>query len=228
MSTGLSRTEIVNLALLDSGHNVIDSFETSDSDIAQKARIFYKLSYDRNMSKFPWNFATKREQLTRLQEVPSDNSYLYFYEVPADARYKWEIYSTYDYGGTTGRAIQYLSTYYHTDPNSISNSYVLRAIGEVYDNKIASKYTELFMQYTPKQEVSATLFSQEFIDLMIAEMSMLFYSMKGASAEEQRIKDSMYRRNKRGLMTRASRENKDAYFASIPVILRNTGYPERD
>ena len=99
---------------------------------------------------------------------------------------------------------------------------------EVYDNKIASNYTELFMQYTPKQEVSATLFSQEFIDLMIAEMSMLFYSMKGASAEEQRIKDSMYRRNKRGLMTRASRENKDAYFASIPVILRNTGYPERD
>lgn len=223
----LTKTQIINLALVKSGHNSIENLDTDQSTVGQNARSFFQLAYNRMMSRQPWNFATKRELLTRLEEVPNDNSFLYFYQVPADALYKWQIYSTDDYDGATSRAIQFLSQYYHTDPTSVQYNFAVRAIGEIYDNKVASNYTELYMLYTPKAEVSASLWSQEFIDLMIEELGMLFYELKTTSEEERTLRDRRYQRNHSKILTRASRENKDAYFASTPLILQNTGISER-
>ena len=58
----LSDVDIANAALVDLGHEAIESF-LDDSDQARAVNALYTIARDRTLASHPWNFATKRLSL---------------------------------------------------------------------------------------------------------------------------------------------------------------------
>lgn len=79
-----SDVEIANAALVDLGHEPIQSF-LDDSDQARALNTIYTMNRDRTLAAHPWNFATKRLSLAAavitLNTDEWDNAYL----LPADS-----------------------------------------------------------------------------------------------------------------------------------------------
>lgn len=77
-----SAVELVNEALTRIGADTISSLEAEESPTAAIATSLYQPTVDRLLSEFPWRFATKRVQLSRLAAAPPD-PWTYQYALPA-------------------------------------------------------------------------------------------------------------------------------------------------
>lgn len=79
-----STTEIANLALLHLGQSVsIADLDTENSSAARVLRRLYELCRDEVLLEIPWPFATRIEELSLVEEDPTDE-WAYSYRYPVD------------------------------------------------------------------------------------------------------------------------------------------------
>lgn len=81
---GTSDVDIANAALLDLGHELIQSF-LDDSDQARGINAIYSLTRDRVLAAHPWNFATKRLSLAAAVITLNTDEWTTAYLLPADS-----------------------------------------------------------------------------------------------------------------------------------------------
>lgn len=79
----ISDVDIANAALIDLGHETIQSF-LDDSDQARAVNAIYAMNRDRVIAAFPWNFATQRVQLAAAVTTIYTNEWDRAYLIPAD------------------------------------------------------------------------------------------------------------------------------------------------
>ena len=82
MST--SDVDIANAALIDLGHEAIQSF-LDDSDQARAVNAIYTMTRDRVLAAHPWNFATKRLSLAAAVITLNTEEWDTAYLLPADS-----------------------------------------------------------------------------------------------------------------------------------------------
>lgn len=79
----ISDVDIANAALVDLGHEPIQSF-LDDSDQARAVKAIYTLNRDRTLAAHPWNFATQRVELAAAVITLHTNEWDNAYLIPAD------------------------------------------------------------------------------------------------------------------------------------------------
>jgi len=79
-----SDIDIANAALIDLGHEPIQSF-LDDSDQAKAVNAIYTMNRDRTLASHPWNFATKRLSLAAAVITLNTEEWSTAYLLPTDA-----------------------------------------------------------------------------------------------------------------------------------------------
>lgn len=79
----ISDVDIANAALIDLGHETIQSF-LDDSDQARAVNAIYSLNRDRVTASHSWNFATQRVSLAAAVVTLNTNEWDAAYLIPAD------------------------------------------------------------------------------------------------------------------------------------------------
>ena len=218
--TAFTKTEIINLALIQAGYNTITNFDTDTSEIANKCRLYYKHVYALLLCVAPWQFATKRAKLTRISLDPSDTPFAFEYQFPADVEYLWDIYSG-EFGQVfSGNDVSTYADRYHSLPLAQGAS-ILYGVGEVSGNRILSNNHELSCFYTSNAEFDPTLFSAMFRDQMVKEMEIMLIRQKDTGAEELQLKEKLFANDKRRNLTRSARQNRKAHSVSPSVLVRS-------
>jgi len=218
--TAFTKTEIINLALIQAGYNTITNFETDTSEIANKCRLYYKHVYALLLCVAPWQFATKRAKMTRILLATDDTPFTYEYQFPADTEYIWDIYSGDNGTVFSGQDVAAYANKYYTLPLAQGTS-LLYGIGEVSGNRILSNQSELSCFYTSNADFDPTLFSAMFRDQMIKEIEIMLIRQKDTSADELQLKESLYSKGKRDNLVRSARLNRKAHSVSPSIIVRN-------
>ncbi len=86
-----SNIDIASNALLLIGDAPISSFTEAGAG-AQAAANLYSQAYERLLSEFPWSFAFKEQNLSRLSASPdSKTNYKYAFQLPTDLIRLWAI-----------------------------------------------------------------------------------------------------------------------------------------
>lgn len=80
----LSDVDIANAALIDLGHEQIQSF-FDDSDQARAINAIYAMNRDRTLAAHPWNFATKRLSLAAAVITLNTEEWSNAYLLPTDS-----------------------------------------------------------------------------------------------------------------------------------------------
>lgn len=80
----IADVDIANAALIDLGHETIQSF-LDDSDQARAVNAIYSLNRDRVTASHSWNFATQRVSLAAAVVTLNTNEWDHAYLIPADA-----------------------------------------------------------------------------------------------------------------------------------------------
>ncbi len=80
----LSDVDIANAALIDLGHDTIQSF-LDDSDQARAVNAIYEITRDRVLAAHPWNFATRRLSLAEAVVTIETEEWTKAYLLPADS-----------------------------------------------------------------------------------------------------------------------------------------------
>jgi hypothetical protein len=80
----LSDIDIANAALIDLGHETIQSF-LDDSDQARALNTIYAMNRDRTLAAHPWNFATKRLSLAAAVITLNTEEWSTAYLLPTDS-----------------------------------------------------------------------------------------------------------------------------------------------
>ena len=218
--TAFTKTEILNLALIQAGYNTITNFDSDTSEIANKCRLYYKHVYALLLCVAPWQFATKRAKLTRISLDPDDSPFNYEYQFPADVEYLWDIYSG-DFGEiVTGQDVASYADRYHSLPLAQGAS-ILYGIGEVSGNRVLSNQSELSCFYTSNADFDPTLFSAMFRDQMIKEIEIMLIRQKDTGAEELQLKENLYANDKRRNLTRSARQNRKAHTVSPSILVKS-------
>lgn len=205
--TDFTKTEIVNLALIQAGYNTITNFDSDTSEIAKKVRLYYKHVYELLLTVAPWQFATDRAEMTRIALDENDSPYNFEYQFPADALYLWDIYS--GKGGTvfSGADIASYADRYHSLPLA-AGAEIMGGVGEVSGNRVLSNQSTLYVFYTSKKVIDPSLFSPMFRNQLIQELEIMLIRSKDTGAEELQLKENLYRSEKRANLTRSARQNR--------------------
>ena len=149
--TAFTKTEILNLALIQAGYDTITNFDSDTSEIAKKCRVYYKHVYSLLLTVAPWQFATKRAELTRIALDPDDSPFAFEYQFPVDAEYLWDIYSG-EYGSViSGQNVATYADKYHSLPLAVGAS-ILFGVGEVSGNRMLSNNHTLSCYYTSNED----------------------------------------------------------------------------
>ncbi len=217
--TTFTKTDIVNLALIQSGYNTITNFDSDTSEIAKKVRLYYNHVYELLLCVAPWQFATKRAKLTRITLDPNDSPFNYEYQFASDTLYLWDIYSG-DHGSVfSGGDIASYADRYHTLP-LVSGNILMAGIGEVSGNRILSNQSELSALYTSKVDFSPSVFSPMFRDQIVKEIEIMLIRSKGTAADELQLKENLYRNEKRANLTRSARQNRKAHRVTSSTLVK--------
>lgn len=217
--TAFTKTEILNLALIQAGYNTITNFDADTSEIANKCRIYYKHVYALLLCMAPWQFATKRAKLTRISLDPDDSPFDFEYQFPADTEYLWDIYSG-EFGAVySGQDVASYADRYHSLPLAQGAS-ILYGIGEVSGGRVLSNQKELSCFYTSNADFDPTVFSAMFRDQMVKEIEIMLIRQKDTGAEELQLKERLYSKGKRDNLTRSARQNRKAHSVSPSIIVR--------
>jgi len=215
-----TKTEILNLALIQAGYNTITNFDTDTSEIANKCRLYYKHVYALLLCVAPWQFATKRAKLTRVAVNSDDSPFTYEYQFPVDVAYLWDIYSGQLGEVVSGQDVGSYADRYHSLPLAQGSS-LLYGIGEVSGNKILSNQSELSCFYTSTEDFNPTLFSAMFRDQMVKEIEIMLIRQKDTGAEELQLKEKLYDKGKRANLTRSARQNRKAHTVSASTLVKS-------
>lgn len=219
MST-FTKTDIVNLALIQAGYNTITNFDSDTSEIAKKVRLYYKHVYELLLTVAPWQFATKRAEMTQVSLLPEDSPFDFEYQYPADALYLWDIYSG-KYGEVlSGQDVASYANRFHSLPLAQGAS-ILLGVGEVSGNRVLSNQLNLNVFYTSNEDFSPDLFSPMFRDQLVKEIEIMLIRSKDTGAEELALKEKLYSKEKRSNLTRSARQNRKAHQVTPSVIVRN-------
>lgn len=215
-----TKTDIVNLALIQAGYNTITNYDSDTSEIANKVRLYYKHIYELLLCVAPWQFATKRAKLTRIALAPNDTPFNYEYQFPVDTMYLWDIYQG-EYGQVfSGHDIATYADRYHTLPLAQGAS-IVSGIGEVSGNRVLSNQEELSVFYTSNEDFDPTLFSPMFRDQLVKEIEIMLIRQKDTGADELQLKENLYRNEKRANLTRSARQNRKAHRVSPSMLVQN-------
>ena len=218
--TTFTKTEILNLALIQAGYNTITNFDTDTSEIANKCRLYYKHVYSLLLCIAPWQFATKRTELTRISLDPADSPFAYEYQFPVDTEYLWDIYSG-EFGEiVSGQDVASYAGRYHSLPLAQGSS-ILFGIGEVSGNRVLSNQSQLSCFYTSNAEVSPNLFSSMFRDQLVKEIEIMLIRQKDTGAEELQLKEKLYANGKRQNLTRSARQNRKAHSVTPSILVKS-------
>ena len=126
-----SKLEIASNSCLLLGANTISSF--SESTEGRVASALYEGIYKGVLASYPWRFATKKVQLSRLTEAPL-NQYQYQYQLPTD---KITIIH-----GENGDNYEIYGDKLYSNLPTVSIDYVYRV-----DETLLPAYFELTLQY---------------------------------------------------------------------------------
>lgn len=215
-----TKTDIVNLALIQAGYDTITNFDSDTSEIAKKVRLYYNHIYELLLCVAPWQFATKRASLTRISLDPEDTPFNYEYQFPNDAIYLWDIYQG-KYGSVfSGNDIASYADRYHTLPLAQGASLV-SGVGEVIGNRVLSNLNELNVFYTSNEDFDPSLFTPMFRDQLIKEIEIMLVRSKDSSPEELQLKEGLYAKGKRSNLTRSARQNRKAHAVSPSILVKN-------
>ena len=161
-----TKTDIINAALRRCGKSKIADAdqEQGTNEAAQDALLFYKLRYEELLEVFPWSFATKRPALTRRSVPAGDSTGMrYFYELPVDGVFLWDIYPV------KGYAREYTDNWDFNQYDSIAFPITSLVgftfntnIGEFLDGKIYSNYDTMYCLYTHNSPVRTQDFGTSF------------------------------------------------------------------
>lgn len=218
--TAFTETDIVNLALIQSGYNTITNYDTDTSEIAKKCRLYYKHVYSLLLCVAPWQFATKRAKMTRIPLDPADSQYAFEYQFPADTEYLWDIYSG-EFGSVfSGSDVSAYAGAYHSLPLAVGAS-ILNGLGEVSGNRVLSNHANLSVFYTSNAVFSPTLFSAMFRDQLVKEMEIMLIRSKDTGAEELQLKENLYRAEKKSNLTRSARQNRKAHKVTPSQLVKS-------
>jgi hypothetical protein len=218
--TTFTKTDIVNLALIQAGYNTITNFDSDTSEIAKKVRLYYLHVYQLLLCVAPWQFATKRAELTKISLDPNDSPFNYEYQFPSDTLYLWDIYSG-KYGEVfSGQDVASYADRYHSLPLA-QGAAILTGIGEVSGNRVLSNQSEISAFYTSNEDFSPALFSAMFRDQIVKEIEIMLIRSKDTGADELQIKEQLYSKEKRANLTRSARQNRKAHQVTPSLLVRN-------
>ena len=210
----------MNMALSKAALNIIDDPD-KDDDIGRKARLFYKNAYATLLTISPWNFISRRVELTRLNiDEEIQDRFRYTFQRPADAAYIFEIYANIRYSLDNASAWVTIINQY-SQYLSLSHYNFLDIDGEVVDDEIRSDSPQLFAYITPVAEAPVADFSREFVDLMINMMAQNFLSQKDEDAEAFVARQAQFEKDNRKSLARAGRENQKSHFLPKATILKS-------
>lgn len=215
--TTFTKTDILNLALIQAGYNTITNFDNDTSEIAKKCRLYYKHCYELLLCAAPWQFATKRAKMTRI-ELNDDSRFQFEYQYPSDALYLWDIYSGEEGTVFSGSDVASYADMYHTLPLA-QGSTILYGLGEVSGNRVLSNYSSLSVFYTSREDFSPDKFSPMFRDQLVKELEIMLIRSKDTGADELDLKERLYRTEKRSNMTKSARQNRKAHRVSPSLLV---------
>ena len=218
MRNGVSRAEMMNLALSQAGQNTILNIDTAKSEQATKINMYWKRAYQHLLTTHPYNFSTKRARLRGLTNT-RDNPYNFLYEVPADAWVIWDLYQHESTVYSSAQRAANIARNYYVAP-FVGALYFEGGTAEVINGRIASNVTNLQMFYTTNAKILARDYGPYFVEEMINAMSMLVLKDKNVDVNTLGIHSRM--NNKQGMMNRkgASNENNKARYIPRSGILR--------
>ena len=218
--TNFTKTDIANLALIQAGYNTITNFDTDTSEIAKKVRLYYMHVYELLLCVAPWQFATKRAEMTRISLDPDDSPFNYEFQFPADTLYLWDIYSG-KYGEVfSGQDVATYADKYHSLPLAQGAS-ILFGVGEVSGNRVLSNQASLNTFYTSNEDFSPALFSPMFRDQVVKEIEIMLIRSKDTAPDELQLKEKIYSQEKRANLTRSARQNRKAHQVSPSTIVKS-------
>lgn len=218
----LSRDEILNKALLGASKPRVLDFDTATNEDAQNALLFYKQRYHQLLSKFPWPFACKR---VRLESTGQAGARFYnVFEIPADLHYVWDLYlNKQDY--TTYPTIWDGTTYSYELWINGHTGMLNKGYAELIDGRLESNHTYLYVYYTSKRAISTEEFSQQFEDMLIAEIEYDLMKTKAVDTERLALahqeRGQIRNEGKEG----ASTENRHANSIPTARIIEKARYP---
>lgn len=208
MRNQLNRAEMMNEALSQAGSGRIPDIDTDTSELASKVKGFWKRAYQALLSTHPYNFSTKRTQLTSIPTNPA-NPYNYRYEIPADAWVIWDLYSDAPNVFPTPQRAERFSQSYYVAP--FLNGLQFESGGaEIVDGTIATDAAPMHMLYTKNTKIQVHDYGPYFVEEMINSMSMMLLKDKGTDTNllgiHSRLNDKASRTNR----TLSSQENNEA------------------
>lgn len=217
MRNELSRAEMINLALSQAGQPTIPNIDKAQSEQAQKALLFWKRSYQALISTHPYNFSTKRAALATRKRQPG-SPYNFSYEIPADAKIIWDLYTTEPSVFASPERIGRFAQAYYTLPYSGTLQFE-RGGAEIVSDALNLDSNSLNMLYTVSSKIQTEEYGPYFVEEMIQSIQMMVLKSKGADVGtlgiHSRMNDKMSQRNRR----RASNENNDARRVPKSTIL---------
>lgn len=216
-----SRPELINLALTSAGLKEITNQDTNTQDSNRAAQKFYNYAISSLLAKAPWNFATKRRRLDLIPGESPVDSYNYFYEIPEDALYLWDIYNR---GAATIKEIYFwdVSIRYSYYSFPLDNNLVFGGgVGEVIGGRIASNYRELSVFYTRNEEPALNKVSQQFYDILLLDLEELLVKYRATDEEKLRMRLDTNEKHKRTALARAGNENRESRKIPEANIIQN-------
>ena len=121
--TGITASEIKNLALFELGFvDEIDFTDTTNETVKKVNRI-YPTVYNFVLSNYPWRFVIKRKQLTTRSEATDEYKYKYSYSLPANLLAIKNIFSDNNYSSPI-REYESGVNYVNTGSSTVYLSYI--------------------------------------------------------------------------------------------------------
>ena len=203
----LSKTDIINLALRNSGYSISTNIESDTSQPVKEALLHYKQLYADLISRFPWGFASCREKLQAELNEDEGKKFRYLYSLPPDLLFLWDIYfdesEAFTYGSQwDGRVYSYYELPIRDIPDRRSGWTAIEG------NKIAADTSQLFCLYTTSKEINTADFSTLFTNTLINEIEVALSLNKIKDPELLRIRLKAQSEKKKEAQALTSRENR--------------------
>lgn len=214
----LTHTDISNAALRKSRNGKIENFNSDKTDLAQDCRLYFKKSYQKLISSYPWPFATHRMELQKDTSRTPVRSFSNFFLIPQDAMFIWQVYNDGDNYTPFGSIWNYRNYEYFSFEDSSDGSF-FSTVGELIGDSIASSFSQLFILYTRKKEIPIHKWSVPFAETMIAEMTMLLEESTTQDTEMLNLKIRSNTYDKKQMKTVSAIQNRKAATTERAQIL---------
>jgi len=166
-----SKTGICNLALKRIGANAVTSIDTDDSNEARILVYLYDFVRRALLRSHPWNFAGKRQALSRLSTTPAFE-YSYEYSLPDDCIRVMNLYDSSEKFVIEGRKLL-------TDETTVNLRYIYDVTIEAYFDPLFVEVFALALAYRLSYNISGNSTVTQEIKLQLDEQMRIAKMVDG-------------------------------------------------